>query len=103
MPLLQEVWQELQSEEWEAEIASALVDTATEGEQEQAEIRAALVHLEGQVINLACDDIVGAANSNVILPLLCDRLEAKYEMDICQKRAAIQQAVIEPVVCRQAL
>lgn len=80
---------------WEYDIVSALVDTAQEGEEEQADIRAAPVHLEGQVINLACDEIGGAVNANILLPMLCHQLEAKYEMDISQKRAAVQQAVIE--------
>lgn len=57
-------------------------------------MRAALVHLEGQVINLACDDIGGAANSNVLLPMLCERLEAKFDADVAQRKAAIEQAVI---------
>ncbi|KAL3130352.1 hypothetical protein ABBQ38_008180 [Trebouxia sp. C0009 RCD-2024] len=92
---LQEVWQELQSEVWEYDVMTALADTAKEDEEEQADIRAALVHLEGQVIDLACDDIGGAVNSNVLLPMLCHQLEAKYEMDISQKRAAVQQAVTE--------
>lgn len=78
---------------------TALADTAKEDEEEQADIRAALVHLEGQVIDLACDDIGGAVNSNVLLPMLCHQLEAKYEMDISQKRAAVQQAVTALIVC----
>lgn len=88
---------------WEYDIVSALVDTAQEGEEEQADIRAAPVHLEGQVINLACDEIGGAVNANILLPMLCHQLEAKYEMDISQKRAAVQQAVTALVVCHRTL
>ena len=103
MAVLQEIWPELQSEVWQYQIASALLDTSAEGEEEQAQMRAALVHLEGQVINLACDDIGGAANSNVLLPMLCDRLEAKFDADVAQKKAAIQQAVTASFLCHHSV
>lgn len=61
------------------------------GEEEQAEIRTALVHLNCQVIYLACDDIVWPISCNVLLPVICDRLETKYDeacVWICGKVAA---------------
>lgn len=51
------------------------------------------MHLEGQVINLACDDIGGAVNSSVVLPMLCNRLETKFDAAVFRKRTAIHQAV----------
>ena len=89
----QEVWQELQSEPWEDQLIEMLQDAARDGTKLQADMRAALVHLEGQVINLACDDIGRHVYCGVLLPMICDRLEAKLEETLCQKKAAIQQAV----------
>ena len=93
--LSQEVWQELQSEAWEAEMMVMLRDTAAAGMKEQAKSHAALVHLEGQVINLACDDIAGPVSCNVLLPMICDRLETKLDQALCQK---IQHTVTTSIV-----
>ena len=70
-----------------------LRDASRDGTKLQAGIRAALVHLEGQVINLACDDIGRHVYCDVLLPMICDRLEDKFEETLCQRKAAIQQAV----------
>lgn len=79
-----------------------LGEKATQGVNQQADIRAALVHLEGQVINLACDDIGRHISCRVLLPMICDCLEAKFDEAVCQRRAAVQRAVnflVYPTKC----
>ena len=91
--VLQELWPQLQSDLWAAEIVVLMGDRVSEGCQEQADSRAAIVHLQGHVMNLACDDIGRAMGVHVLLPMMCQRLEAKFGETIHQQEAAVHQAV----------
>lgn len=56
--------------------------------------RAALAHLENQVVNVACDDPGAAIGSQLVLPLLQDRLDGRALEYAAARAAEAEEAVI---------
>jgi len=83
---LQQIWPGLRTVEYELSIVKFLQQHVKEGERWQAANRAALIHLEAQVINVACDDPGRAVGATVLLPMLRERIEsqayAHYNKDV---------------------
>lgn len=83
---LQQIWPGLRTVEYELSIVKFLHQHVKEIERFHAANRAALIHLEAQVINVACDDPGRAVGSSVLLPILRDRIEsqayAHYNRDV---------------------
>ena len=73
---LQRIWPGLRTVEYELSVVKFLQHHVKEGERFQAANRAALIHLEAQVINVACDDPGRAVGANVLLPMLRERIES---------------------------
>jgi len=63
--------------QYELSIVKFLQQHVKEGERFQAANRAALIHLEAQVINVACDDPGRAVGATVLLPMLRERIESQ--------------------------
>lgn len=57
--------------------------------------RAVLHHLEMHLVNVACDDPGAIIGSNLVLPLLQERLDAHAQEFAAQKSAAAQEAIIK--------
>ena len=74
---LQQIWPGLRTVEYELSIETFLQQHVKEGERCQAANRAALIHLEAQVINVACDDPGRAVGATVLLPMLRERIESQ--------------------------
>ncbi len=83
---MQQIWPGLRTVEYELSIVKFLQQHVKEGERCQAANRAALIHLEAQVINIACDDPGRAVGAIVLLPMLRERIEsqayAHYNKDV---------------------
>ena len=56
--------------------------------------RAALAHLESAVVNVACDDPGAAIGSQLVLPLLQDRLDGRALQYAAARAAEAEEAVI---------
>ncbi len=95
---VQELWPKLRSEEHVAGAIRFLNQHIREGEKYQAKSRAALIHLEAQVIDVACDDPGRAVGSTVLLPMLRHRIETKayeyYNRDILQAEQQVFHSVL---------
>ena len=63
--------------DYELSIMKFLQQHVKEGERWLAANRAALIHLEAQVINVACDDPGRAVGATVLLPMLRERIESQ--------------------------
>lgn len=63
--------------EYELSIVEFLHQHIKKGERIQAANRAALIHLEAQVINVACDDPGRVVGAHVLLPMLRERIESQ--------------------------
>ena len=67
-------------------------------EKRLEEGRACLAHLELALINVACDDPGAAVGTQLALPLLQERLDAKAREFAAQRAAAAQEAIIRAEV-----
>lgn len=74
---LQQIWPGLRTVDYELSIMKFLQQHVKEGERWLAANRAALIHLEAQVINVACDDPGRAVGATVLLPMLRERIESQ--------------------------
>ena len=63
--------------EYELSVMKSLQQHVKEGEKIQAANRAALIHLEAQVIDVACDDPGTVVGANVLLPMLREHIESQ--------------------------
>ncbi|KAL0037645.1 hypothetical protein WJX77_006007 [Trebouxia sp. C0004] len=94
----QQICPGLRTVEYELSVMMYLQQHVKEMERFHAVNRAALIHLEAQVINVACDDPGRAVGSSVLLPMLRDRIEsqayAHYNKDVllAEQKAAAQKA-----------
>ncbi|KAA6426501.1 MAG: U box, partial [Trebouxia sp. A1-2] len=94
----QHIWPGLRTVEYELSIVEFLHQHIKKGERIQAANRAALIHLEAQVINVACDDPGRVVGAHVLLPMLRERIEsqayAHYNKDalLAEQKAAAQKA-----------
>ena len=65
-----------------------------QSEQESAASRAALIQLEAQLIDIACDDAARDIEASVLLPMLRDRIESKahefYNRDVLQAQRQVR-------------
>ena len=61
----------------EAELFAALQAQLEEAEEASAGSRAAVIQLEAQLVNVACDDLGGLVWTSVLMPMLRERIESK--------------------------
>ena len=76
----------LVSKQTEAQTLASLQAQLEEAEKESAGSRAAVIQLEAQLINVACDDLGGLVWTSVLMPMLRERIESKafqcYNKDV---------------------
>lgn len=88
------MWPDRQAEE--AVILDLLHRHVEMSEQRLANMRAALVYLEAEVINMACDDPGRTIGRCVLLPLIRERVEAKMTDAALQVEAQAEAEVSAP-------
>ena len=74
------------SKQFEARTLASLQAQLEHAEKESATSRAAIIQLEAQLINVACDDLGGLVWTSVLMPMLRERIESKafqcYNKDV---------------------
>ena len=65
------------SQQLEAETLAALQAQLEEAEKESAGSRAAVIQMEAQLINVACDDLGRLVWTSLLMPMLRERIESK--------------------------
>ena len=91
--LVQMLWPRLSEPEQEDVLIKAARDHIQTLEQQLSRNRAALIHLEAQVIDVACDDPGRLVGNLVLLPMLRERLESQaqeyYNQDVLQEQQQV--------------
>ena len=67
----------LANKELEAQLLGSLQAQLEQVEKESADSRAAVIQMEAQLINVACDDLGGLVWTSVLMPMLRERIESK--------------------------